>query len=146
IILAAVRYYTARPVVCLTAAPVGGTTATAFCFMSVIAYVIRTGGAGYGVNDYITLPYGVQFIVTSVGFIGDVTGVALVSAGIITSGAPPLAGVGGTTTGNGTAALFNLGWGVSSLQLSGPGSGYLVAPLVTFSGTGSGGATGTTTL
>src|SRR5439155_25709786 len=81
-----------------------------------------------------------------VGFVGDLTGFSLVSTGLITSGTPPTTGVTGTTNGSGRNASFNLGWGVSNLQLSSSGSGYLVAPSVTFTGPGSGGAAATTTL
>ncbi len=139
--------YTNVPQVALAAPPAGGTTATAFCYLTCNIAVIQTPGSRYTPGDIITLPLGVIITVTAVDIFGAITSIVLNYGGLVTSGTPPINGVTGTTNSlHGSGGAFNLGWTINTLQLQSPGSGYLVAPAVSFFGAGSGGGAGFTTL
>lgn len=138
--------YHAVPTVTLTAPPPGGIQATAFAYLSCYAVNIVNPGAGYHVGDTLNGPSGVILTVTSTAG-GQVTGVTIVTQSLITSGNTPTNPAATGSSGGGSGATFNFLWDVSVLGLSNPGTGYLVAPSVTFTGgTPATTATATTTL
>ena len=136
--------YTSVPTLTLTAAPVGGTTATAVAYLSVASLTISAGGFGYIVGNTVRFPNGVVTVVTSITAGGVVDGLAITNPGLILSGAAPTNPVSETSSGSGFGCKVNLTWQIDSLILTSSGTGYLVAPSVAFSG--GGGATATTTL
>lgn len=140
--------YLSVPTVQLTAAPGGGTTATAFAYLSLVAATLANPGTGYAVNDTISLNGGVLLVVTSIGGLGAISTFSINTHGLVTSGFAPSSPAGQiATSGSGSGATFNVNWGVSVVQISNPGTGYLVAPSVTFVGGSPGlAATATTTL
>src|SRR6266446_440691 len=137
--------YTSSPAVNLTAAPGGGTNATAVCTLKVVTFSVANGGSGYAIGDAIVLTDGVSFAVTSTIGFGTVTGIAFGGAGL-TTGAPSNPVAQSATSGSGTGFTANLFWGVGIINLQQAGSGYLVAPSVSFVGGGGSGAAATTTL
>ncbi len=145
ITLLAAGVYTSVPSVTLTASP--GTTATAAATLSCIFAGLQSAGTGYAVNDTITIFFGAGVIVrvTSIGSVfGDIATIAIANAGSINSGATPSNPcIQGSTSGTGTGATFNLLWGISSIAVTTPGTGYLLTPSVTISGGGGGSATAT---
>ncbi len=101
---------------------------------------VSAGGAGYAVNDKITLANGVILNVASVSA-GAVATVTVMSAGQLTGGAVPTnpnAQV--STTGSGTGASFTLAWGLGPLVISVPGQGYSSATVTLSGGGGTGGS------
>jgi len=117
----------------------GGVQATASAFMAISNYVLTGGGTGYNVGDVLSVVGGtytsaLQFTVATVssGVIQTVT--TGPSFGIY-SALPtnPVSVTGGT----GSGATFTLQiWGLYSVNINNPGSGYVEQPTVTFSGGG----------
>jgi len=142
--------YTMVPTVTLGAPPPGGSQALAILSMyipSISRIALANGGNFYVVGDTVQLYGGIIIRVTSVGFGASINGFVLVNAGNVSSGSLPTINVPQTgTSGGGSGALFNLDWGVFQVAVTSPGSGYLVAPGVTFSSSGGSGAAATTTL
>lgn len=140
-------------------APGIGTTATATATLNMQSIAIANGGTSY-LNTTLTgatlyLPDGVVLQVTGEsftfvvggGFTSTVTSVSIVSQGSITSGATPANPVVATAANVSfsTAPSFNIIWQIDTLTLTnGGGSGYLTAPVVSFSP--SGGATANATI
>jgi hypothetical protein len=121
----------------------GGVQATGYAIMTVpnagdIALV--NGGFGYQVGNQLTLPGGVTVQVTSTNS-GQINGFILVSGGSVSfpSGLPTTNV--GATGGSGIGATFNLSWGLQSIAVTNPGTDYLSAPGITFSGSGGAAAT-----
>jgi hypothetical protein len=135
--------YTSVPTVSFTGASTVPAYATAV--LGATAVLTNAVGSGYAVNDLITLTNGIVIRVDSL--IGS--GVFLftvINRGAVTSGAVPanpLTQV--STTGGGSGYQLDVtNWGVTSVTVLVPGSGYTVAPTVGFSGAG--GATATANL
>ncbi len=138
IILTASGTYTTVPTITLSASP--GVTATAVALLQANAAAIQAAGINYVVGDTITLSNGVVLQVTTVAG-GNITGITIINPGSISAGATPANPVAQvSTSGIGTGGTFNLTWGISRINISNPGSGYLVAPTVTISGVGGGAA------
>lgn len=139
--------YTSVPGIILTPAPGGGTTATAFAYLTCINVTINTPGTSFVVGDNITIAGGVVLLVTGTGAFGAITSISIITHSLITGGATPFTPSGIlATSGFGSGATFNMNWGVASVQLANPGTGYIVAPSVGFSGGAGGGSSATTTL
>lgn len=142
--------YTSVPSVTLTAPPPGGSQALATLGMNIPTIsriALANGGNFYAVNDTVQLYGGIIIRVTSITFGGVINGFSLVNNGNVSIGSLPTVNVSQTSTsGAGSGALFNLDWGVFQVAITSPGSGYLVAPSVTFSSSGGSGAAATTTL
>ena len=109
------------------------------------------GGAGYAVNDILTLSGGTfqtaaMLRVTSVGGVNGsaITGFTLTNAGVYT--ALPLNPIATSLIGGSNiTATFNGTWGINSILVSAAGNNYSSPPTVTISGDGTG-ATATATL
>jgi hypothetical protein len=122
----------------------GGTGATGIAYGLLISATVSNGGHGYVVGD--VLQAGLNFIrvdavATTIG--GVITAVSIVSAGPVQSGQFIPANPFPMTGGNGFGATLNLTWGVTSVGILSPGTGYGPAPTVVFS---SGAAAGTAIL
>ena len=143
ITLTANANYTVVPTLSLTAPPAGGVQATAVATMKLSAVAVSNGGSRFSVGN--TFQVGnAYYVVTSVSSpgLGVITGVAVSTPGSLSVGPlPPSDTIG--SPGGGSAATILFTWSINTLQITQAGTGYLVAPAVTFS---SGAATATTTL
>jgi hypothetical protein len=120
------------------------TPARAVASLEVASATFGAAGSGYAVNDLITYPNGVVIQVGTIGGGGSVTGANYYNRGSITSGATPSNPVSQvSTTGVGTGCTLNITWRVGSISVTNGGSGYIVAPTVSFS---SGAATATASI
>ena len=136
--------YTSSPTLSI-AAPSSGTTATATADIQLGLAVLDAAGTGYEVNDVLTIAGGTvgplgpaQLTVSAIGSSGAITGANLTFPGDYTVAPSNPASV---TGGYGSSATFNLNFGIGSITLTNPGSGYTADPAVTItSGSGSGGA------
>lgn len=129
------------PTVSFTASP--GVTATGIAAIKATAVAIAAAGFGYAVFDTITTSFGVVIQVISVNPGGVINAVSLISPGSVTSGSIPPNPYGVvSTSGGGSGATFNITFGVVSVGITSPGSGYLLTPAVAFS-TGAAAATAT---
>lgn len=146
--------YTTVPLVTLTAAPGGGTTAQAYCYLELDTISLRSGGTGYQNNNNnvlhvtITLANGIAFDAQcQFGTIIAFTPPNAQQRGTLTSNPVPAVltdtGNGGNTLGGFVPSIWNVTWRVGFIALNNPGTGYIVPPSVTFS---SGTATASTTL
>lgn len=146
--------YTSVPSLSFTAAPAGGTNASANPTLAVYGTpTIGAAGTGYAANDFITLSNGVVVKVNAVSS-GAITSFFVISttgcnAGSIAGAGTavptnPVAQV--STTGSGTGATVNLTWGIGPATNIVSGSGYTVAPTVTLTGGGGTGGAYTATL
>lgn len=128
--------YATTPGVTFGASPTGD-TAHGVAVLGVTAYGINTTGGGpsgaYAIGDNITFQGGAIFKVTSIIPGGGVANLSLTYPGAI-SGTVPANPVSQTSTnGSGNGCTLNLTWGVTQVQLTSPGSGYVGAPAVSFS-------------
>lgn len=132
--------YQAVPIVTLTASP--GTTATAVAVLGVYSATVISGGTRYTVNDILGTftGTGVLVAVAAVTGLGTITAVNIYATGSI-SGAGTSAPTGTETCTNisvanslASGATIQLAWRVISLNLTSPGTGYLLTPSVTFTG------------
>lgn len=128
----------------------GGSGAAAFATLGVISAAVVSGGGGIGssyvVGDTITIfsGSGAVLLVTGTGVGGSVTSASVLNPGSLSAGTTisnPV--IQSSSSGIGLGATFNLTWGVISVGVTSPGTGYGPAPVVAFSG---GGATATATL
>ncbi len=137
--------YAAIPTVTLTATSSGsGATATVSLRAKTIA--VNAGGTGYSVGNVITVTGGTGTSITAtVATVssGVVTGLTLVNLGNYTA-LPSATGAATTVApSGGTGLTVNLTFEVGVITVTGAGTGYLVAPTLTFS---AGTATATATL
>lgn len=124
------------PAVSFTASP--GITAAGAATIQAVAIAINNPGFGYAVFDTITTSYGIVIQVISVNA-GAINAINIINPGTITSGtlaANPYGII--STSGSGSFATFDITFGVTSVGVTSPGTGYGVAPVVAFS---TGGAT-----
>lgn len=134
--------YTTAPTVTASAPPAGITALLTPVLRVVSVSSIAAGGSGYAANDTITLSNGVVLNVDTIGGGTDVTAASIVNPGSAqTLPANPVAQV--STSGAGIGATFNLAWEVYTNIITNGGTGYLVAPTLTYS---AGAATATATL
>ncbi len=132
--------YTTAPT-CTFSAPPSGTTTTGTPVLGVVTATVSAGGANYGVGDQIICQGGVVLTVATLAVTAVAT-VTITNVGSETTlPANPVAQI--SSTGAGTAATFTLHWGVISITIIVAGSGYSVAPTITFS---AGAAAATATL
>ena len=137
ITLTANANYTAVPSLTLTAPPPGGIQATAVATCKLVSAVPSPGGFGFAVGN--TFQVGTAYYyVSAIGGGGAITALTVSTPGSQAFGQPlpPSDNIG-----KGAIILFT--WNINTLQISQAGTGYLVAPAVTFS---SGAATATTAL
>lgn len=136
--------YLSVPTITLTAAPPGGSTATAFAYLTVLSVAIVSGGFNYAGGQSVTLLNGVVLNVNSTSG-GVITSVSIINPGLVTGGSIPANPTGQiATSGVGAGSTYNLTWKIQGIYLSSAGSGYGAAPAVVISG--GGGAVATTTL
>lgn len=123
----------AVPIVSFTAAPAGGSTATGVPVFSAVTTTLHDGGNGYAVGDKVTFSSGIVITVVTEGG-GIILTYTVFSLGNTVTVMPPnpLDQVG--TTGSGTGAEIDVHWGISAVTVVNAGYGYLVTPLITFSG------------
>lgn len=121
------------------ASPAAGSTATATVVYTGITAVPASAdlSTGYTVNDVLTLTGGIGTTVKvlTIGGGGNILTMSVVAPGSQVGGAIPtsnLPGAGGT----GTGAVVRLTYGITSLQLTGVGSNYLVTPSITITASG----------
>lgn len=141
--------YTIVPSVGLTASP-GGINAQAAATLRVTSVAVASGGSHYSIGDVLTVN-GTSVVVQVVSLtgVGVITGITPLSFGSsVFGGAVPTTGVGTTNiSGVGAACTVNLNWEVDSVYITNPGTEYITAPTVAFTGGGGGsGAAATTTL
>lgn len=143
--------YTAVPTATLTAAPSGGTTATVAPILGGLSATVFNSSNGWNVGDTAAggtpgLYGGLSWRVTSVTAPGgQITGVAVLNQGAISSGSTPTNPTPFYSPTNPLVQSCNLNvtWGVTAVTVTSPGSGYVTTPTVTFS---SGAATATAVL
>lgn len=112
----------------------GGSGAAASVLIQALAATINAAGTGYAVFDTITTLYGIVFQVISLNAGGAINAINIVNPGSITSGsisANPYGIL--ATSGSGSGASFNITFGVVSVGVTSPGTGYGAAPAVVFS-------------
>lgn len=123
----------------------GGSGAAAQASAAVISATINLGGGFYNVGDTITYANGFVVRVTAIAGGGVVTAFTIVSPGNLVSGnATPANPVSQISTSGpfGAGCRLNLTWGVITIGITSPGTGYGPAPAVVFS-TGTAAATAT---
>lgn len=122
------------PLVTLTGG--GGSGALAYAVMGCTIASIAATGFNYAVGDTITILQGGGCIlqVTSESF-GNITGLGIITAGAIVypTNMPGNTVIQSATSGIGHGASFNLTWGVQSVPVTSPGTGYATPPVVNFS-------------
>ena len=134
--------YTSFPTVSFTAAPGGGTTALGTAVLGAISATLVSGGTGFNVGDIATSAQGVAIQVLTTTGADSILTFKVVAPGQILSGTPPT-NITVSTAHSGIPATIHPSWGVTSVTIIQPGTGYLVAPSVTFNPAG---ATATTVL
>ena len=149
--------YTAVPTLTLTAAPPGGTTATATVQAIASTPVLTSGGSNFSANQpNLNICYftgGLSIQVKSIGPGGTITSYIIItpptspiSSGSLVTTATYLYS-NGYQPSNAAGATFSINWSTANISLTNAGAGYLTAPSVTFSGGSPGsGAAATTTL
>jgi hypothetical protein len=134
--------YTTVPTVVFTGSCIIPAAATAT--LSVQGVPAGAAGVNYAVNDVNTYANGVQERVLTVGGGGQITSSTFINRGSVTTGSVPSSPMSQiSTTGIGTGATITNSWGVSAVNITSGGSGYVSAPTVSFS---SGAATATATV
>ena len=125
----------------------GGSGAAGLAYLHVIGTSVVVGGGGghgYSIGDTLIGPNSIIVSVTAINGFGQVTAVSIVSAGSLLSGSTPTNPVTFALSGNPSATVtINLTWGVYTVALTSPGTGYATPPTVAFS---SGGASATSVL
>lgn len=113
----------------------GGSGATAQCTVAAISGSVDTTGFSYNIGDTITLAAGVVLVVTGVTG-GGGRGVAsfnIINAGSVSAGSTPGNSTPQlSTSGSGLGFRANLNWGLATLVISNPGTGYTTPPAVSF--------------
>jgi len=124
----------------------GGSGATALAFYSLLTASVVNGGFQYAVGDTATFYGGTRVTVQTVGGGGNILTIAISIPGSLVTGTSvaSINGISGTqVSANGTSATFNIAYGLTSVGITSPGTGYSTPPAVAFS---SGTATATATL
>jgi len=126
----------------------GGTGAMAVAVAGAISVVPVAGGSGYAIGQSVfslsASNGGAVYQVTNVGFGGNVTALSVINPGSRQSGDGTPSNAGATaSSGGGTGLTITITWGINTVPITSPGSGYGAPPAVTFS---SGAATATTSL
>lgn len=123
----------------------GGAGAMAIPVIQATGVTINAGGANYQVFDTITTLYGIVLQVISVNAFGNsINAVNIINPGGVSTGTIASNPYGVlSTSGVGIGASFNFSFGVVSVGVTSPGTGYATAPVVGFS---TGAATATSTL
>lgn len=119
----------------------GGSGAAGLVVIQATAIAINNPGASYAVFDTITTSYGIVIQVISVNFGGAINAINIINPGTVSSGtigANPFGIL--STSGVGFGANFNITFGITSVGMTSPGTGYGPAPAVAFS-TGAGAGT-----
>lgn len=115
----------------------GGSGALGQAFASAFTVNMVNGGFNFAVGDIVTFQGGLIIRVTAEnGFPNHtITNFVVVNPGSLTSGdaTPPNPGTQVSTSGIGFAVSINTQWGVQTVQITSPGTGYGPAPTVVFS-------------
>lgn len=116
----------------------GGSGATAFATAFPIGSVtVNTGGAGYTAGEFLGMPgtNGATLQVGTVGIFGDVTSVvrAVPGGGLISGVTTPTNPVATSPATTGSGCTVSLTWGILSVSVTSPGTGYATPPTVAFS-------------
>lgn len=121
----------------------GGTGATANARVKLVTVAVAPsgGGADYGVGDVVTVAGGTSTVAANVNVLtvnssGGVLTVSVNTAGVY-SALPTLAN-NGPTGGNGTSLKLDLSFGIQAVNMTANGNNYTSAPVVAFSGGGTG--------
>jgi hypothetical protein len=126
------------PGISLTAAPPGGTNATASLLLKPLTVVVDSGGTNWSVGDGISIP--------GLGMVLQVLTVTHPFGAVLTAQVNQFTAIGGSAgsalptnpqpgvsfNGVGTGASFDFTWGVASITLTNPGTGYLSTPTISF--------------
>lgn len=141
-------YVGGNPVPTVSFSGGGGSGAAGQASLQCVAVVsIVTQGSGHSVGQTYYIQGnsgGAIVIITSIGAAGAATGVAVVNPGTVSTGTLPSAPQALVAVpGQGSGCTLTLSWGVASVGMTSPGTGYGPAPTVAFS---AGGATATATL
>ncbi len=112
----------------------GGSGAIAYAQATVTSIGISNPGFGYAIGDILGVYAGIVIRITSVGGSGNILAIAIVNAGSLTSGQFTGGNPSGYTTNSGTGinATFNITWGITSVGVTTPGTGYSTPPAVIF--------------
>lgn len=107
-----------------------GAVATMVCYQP----TVNNGGRGYNVGDTVTLSNSITIQVTTTAG-GVITNAVVTNGGSFTSGqlAPGNGTAQSSTSGGGVGAVFDLGYLISKVGVTSPGTGYTSAPAVVFS-------------
>ena len=116
----------------------GGSGAVGNAIVGIGTIAVSAGGTGYVVGDALTLVGGAfntaaTIQVTTVGGSNAITAVSILSQGDYTAAPSSPVSVSG---GFGSGATFTIAWSVVSVSVTTPGTGYLVAPSISFTPTG----------
>jgi hypothetical protein len=119
----------------------GAATFTATLDVNSATLHAAAAGTGYIVGDVLTIVGGTftspcTLTVSSIGASGAIAGFNLTTTGIYTiaTGVSAIA----VTGGHGTAATFDLTYGIHAVTMTAPGTGYVTAPTITVGGAGAG--------
>ncbi len=118
-----------------------GSSGAATARMKLLTLAINAGGSGYAVGNTVTLSGGTSTVaavitVTAVNT-GAITAFTITTPGVYSAIVASFTQA--STSGGGTGATFQTGtWGVDSIVVGTPGSGYTTAPISFTGGTGSG--------
>jgi hypothetical protein len=137
--------YTVCPAAITLSAPALGNGVQAVAYPTLAVQGLPTlgaPGAGYAVNDTVTLSNGVTIKVLTVTS-GAIATFSVVNAGQVNAGqtAPTNPVAQTSTTGSGANATFSLTWGLGTPTIQTGGQGYAIAPTATLvGGTGTAGS------
>lgn len=121
----------------------GGSGAAGTAVLQATAMAVNSAGSGYNVGETWAVSQGAVLRITSVNGSGGITGITIVNTGNVTSNPVPSNPITIGVNGFFVAATINVTWGVTSVGLTSPGTGYGGAPTVAFS---TGAATATAAL
>lgn len=116
----------------------GGSGAAAIATLSAISVAGVSGGNNYQVGDTVLLHGnvgGLALQVTSVSAgPAAITGFIIINNGAVTAGTLPTNPIAGTNPRSGVESTFNVTFGLASIGLTSPGSGYAAPPAVGIGG------------
>lgn len=125
----------------ITFAAGAGLTATGTANLQATGITINVGGIGYVVGTSILTAGGVIVQPATVDAFGTITSIIVANRGNVSSGPIPTNPAGVISSATGAGANFNITWGIASILVTFPGTGYGGAPAITISGGGGGLAT-----
>lgn len=133
--------YTTFPTVVFTGGGGSGATATATTKLVTVAIAPGGGGANYGAGNVVTVQDGTSTVAANVNVltVNSSGGVLTVSVNVAGSySALPTLANNVPTGGNGTGLKLDLSFGVNAVAMTANGNNYTSAPVVSFTGNGTG--------